>query len=144
MDGRRAPHYATKPPTAYDLAIKGREHKLVWYHFKEKLPEVKPTRSKADTGPCARNPRLPRQSIVSSPKNAPKPPQTIWQKAPEINTDIKFDSPNLVAVSLPKVEPPKEFVPPVPQPKKLVYAATATPSPPELQADPARQASQSQ
>lgn len=139
MAGAR-PIHLPKPPTAYDLAIKGREQKLVWYHFEKKLPEVKPMRAKADHLPMRAEFKLPSQSIVSSPRNAPKLPQTIWQKAPEINTDIKFDSANLVAISLPKVEPPKEFVPPVPQPKKLYSPQIETPVPPELQAD-ARQPS---
>jgi TonB family protein len=122
-----------KPKSAYELLIQNREHKLVWYHFKEKLPEVRPVKSKADNRPMRALVKLPRMQIVSAPKNAPKAPQMIWQKAPEINTDIKFDSANLVAVSLPKVEPPKEFVPPVPQPKKLYTPQIELPTPPQLQ-----------
>jgi TonB family protein len=121
-----------KPKSAYEQLIQGREHKLVWYHFKEKLPEVKPTRAKADSRPMRAEVRTPRQQIVSAPRNAPKAPQMIWQKAPEINTDIKFDSANLVALSLPKVEPPKEFKLPVPQQKKLYAPAIDTVAPPEV------------
>jgi TonB family protein len=58
----------------------------------------------------------------------------IWQKAPEINTDVKFDTANLVAVSLPKAERPKEFVPPVPQQKRLYTPQVQDARPPELQA----------
>jgi TonB family protein len=129
------PPVIPRPKSAYQMMIEGREHKLVWYHFKEKLPEVKPTRAKADSRPLRAEVVTPRQQIVSSPKNAPKAPQMIWQQAPEIKTDIKFDSANLVAVSLPKVEPPKEFVPPVPQPRKLFTPHVDLPSPPELKAD---------
>jgi TonB family protein len=127
-----------KPKSAYEQLIAGREHKLVWYHFKEKLPEVKPATAKDDLRPMRAEVKTPRQQIVSSPKNAPKAPQMIWQKAPEINTDIKFDSANLVAVSLPRIEPPKEFVPPVPQPKKLYTPQIDTVTPPEVQADPSK------
>lgn len=132
LAGQR-PIVIPKQKSAYELMIQGREHKLVWYHFKEKLPEVRPTRTKADNRPMRAEVKIPRQSIVSAPRNAPKAPQMIWQKAPEINTDIKFDSANLVALSLPKVEPPKEFVPPVPQPKKLYTPQIALPTPPEVQ-----------
>jgi TonB family protein len=123
-----------RPPTAYQQMIKGREHKLVWYHFKEKLPEIKPLRSKTDNRPLRAEAKLRNQSIVSAPKKAPKLPQMIWQKAPEINTDLHFNSPNLVAVNLPKVAPPKEFVPPVPQPKKIYTPQIEAPAPPEIDA----------
>jgi TonB family protein len=131
------PIHLPKPKSAYEQLIAGREHKLIWYHFKEKLPEVKPTRTKSDDRPMRAEVRN-RQQIVSAPRKAPKAPQMIWQPAPEIKTDIKFDSANLVAVNLPKVEPPKQFVPPVPQPKKLYTPQIETPAPPELQTDPAK------
>jgi len=81
--------------------------------------------------------KLPNQQIVSSPKNAVKAPQMILQKAPEINTDVKFDAANVVAVSLPKVEPPKQFVPPTQQ-KARLYTPIDTVTPPEVQADPSK------
>ena len=120
----------------YDLTIRNNEHKLVWYHFKkDKLPDVKPMVSKADNRPMRATLLTPRMQIVSAPKNAPKAPQMIWQKAPEIDTDIKFDSANLVAISLPKVDPPKTFVPPAPQPRKLYTPQIDVPAPPELNAE---------
>lgn len=118
--------------SAYQQTIAGREHKLVWYHFKEKLPEIRPTRSKADNRALRAEVKLRNQSIVSAPKQAPKAPQMIWQKAPEIHTDIQFDSANLVAMSLPKIEPPKQFVPPVPQQKKLYSPQIEAPAPPQI------------
>lgn len=131
-----APQFEPKPKKALEQFLHGKEQKLVWYHFKEKLPEVKPVRSKKDSRPLRAEVRMARQSIVSSPKHAPKAPQMVWQQAPEIKTDIKFDSANLIAVSLPKVEPPKEFVPPVPQPKKLYIPQPDVPAPPDLQTAP--------
>jgi len=62
----------------------------------------------------------------------------IWQKAPEINTDMKFDSANLVALSLPKVEAPKAFVPPPHRTPKLYTPQIQTVQPPEVQADSAK------
>jgi TonB family protein len=123
-----------KPQSAYQQMIQGKEHKLVWYHFKEKLPEIKPAQSHADHRPLRAEVKIPNQSIVSAPKMAPKAPQMIWQKAPEINTDIQFKSPNLVAVNLPKVAPPKEFVPPVPQAKKVLTPQIEAPAPPQIDA----------
>jgi len=130
--GGAGPLVLPKSKSAYEMKIEGREHKLVWYHFKEKLPEVRPTHTKSDKRPLRAETKTLRQQIVSAPKNAPKAPQMIWQKAPEINTEIKIDSANLVAVSLPKIDPPKEFVPPVPQPKKLYTPQIETVKPPEI------------
>lgn len=120
-----------RPRSAYDQLIRNHEHQLIWYHFKDKLPQVRPTRAKSDDRPLRAEVRN-RQQIVSAPRNAPKAPQMIWQQAPEINTQIKLDSPNLVAVSLPKIAPPKEFVPPVPQPKKPATPKVDLPPPPDL------------
>jgi TonB family protein len=117
---------------AYQQLIQGREHKLVWYHFKDKLPEIKPARSKADNRALRAEVKIRSQSIVSAPKKAPKAPQTIWQKAPEIHTDIQFDSANLVAMSLPKIDPPKKFVPPTPQQRKLYSPQMEAPAPPQV------------
>src|ERR1041385_4053880 len=137
MVGER-PIVLPKPKSTYDQLIKGREQKLVWYHFKEKLPDVQSARARSDKRPMRAAVRMPRQRIVSAPKNAPKAPQMIWQKAPEINTDMKFDSANLVALSLPKVEAPKAFVPPPHRTPKLYTPQIQTVQPPEVQADSAK------
>ena len=61
-----------RPQSLYQQTIAGREHKLVWYHFKEKLPETKPVREKTDRRPLRAEAKLGNQSIVSAPKKAPK------------------------------------------------------------------------
>jgi TonB family protein len=130
------PIHLPKPKSAYEQLIQGHEQKLVWYHLK-KLPEVKSTRARKDDRPLRAESKN-RQQIVSAPRKAPKAPQMIWQPAPEINTDIKFDSANVVAVSLPKVEPPKQFVPPVPALRKKELPGIDSAAPPDLQAGPAK------
>jgi TonB family protein len=122
-----------RPRTAYQQLIQVQEHKLVWYHFKEKLPEIQPSRASADRRPLRAESVLRNQSIVSAPKRAPKAPQMIWQKAPEIQTDMHFDTPNLVAVKLPTVEAPKQFVPPTPQVKRTVAPKIETAAPPKIE-----------
>jgi TonB family protein len=122
-----------KPRTAYQQLIQAQEHKLVWYHFKEKLPEIKPSHASADHRPLRAEVRLRDQSIVSAPRKAPKAPQMIWQKAPEIQTDVHFDTPNVVAVKLPTVQPPKQFVPPAPPAKKIVAPRIEAPAPPRIE-----------
>jgi len=126
------PIHLPKPQSAYRQTIEGREHKLVWYRFKEKLPEIRPLRSKADRRPLQAQAKLRSQSIVSAPKKAPQAPQTIWQQAPEIATDLRLDSANLVALSLPKVSPHREFVPPAAQPRRIDSPRIEAPAPPPI------------
>lgn len=122
-----------RPQSAYQQLIQPNEHKLVWYHFKEKLPEIKTTRSSSDRRPLRAEKLLRNQSIVSAPRNAPKAPQMIWQKAPEIRTDVPYDTPNVVAVKLPNVEAPKQFQPPTPQPRKVYAPKIEAPAPPRIE-----------
>ncbi len=101
-------------PSAYDQLIATHEQKLVWYRFKDKLPDVSPE-SSADRRPPRAEIRT-KQSIVSSPKNAPKATQMVWQPLPEIKLPKELASPNILAVKLSPVAPVplkrKEFDPP--------------------------------
>src|ERR1035441_8862202 len=63
-----------KSKSLYDLTIKGNEHKLVWYHFKEKLPDVKPALSQTDSQSMRATVTTPKMQIVSTPKNPTKAP----------------------------------------------------------------------
>jgi TonB family protein len=105
-------HPPDKTPSAYDQLIKGKEAQIVYYKFKDKLPDVKPVQN-ADSRPPKATIRIPKQQIVSSPKNAPKGLQTVWQPIPDI---IKKDvpAPNILAVKVPPMPQPerKKFVPP--------------------------------
>src|ERR1700693_5814266 len=53
----------------YKLALAGKEEKLVWYKFRD-LPRVTPSHAKGASQPL-RAAVAAKQSIVSSPKNAP-------------------------------------------------------------------------
>jgi TonB family protein len=110
-------HPPGRTPSAYDQLIKGKEAQIVYYKFKDKLPDVKPVRN-TDSRPPKATIRIPKQQIVSSPKNAPKGIQTIWQPVPDI---VKRDvpAPNILAVKVPPMpQPPrKKFVPPADRPK---------------------------
>ncbi len=108
----RLPHN----PSAYDQLIATHEHQLVWYKFKDKLPDVSPD-SSADPRPPRVEVKM-RQSIVSSPKDAPKATQMVWQPLPEIKLPKEVASANILAVKLPPIAPVpvkrKEFQPPRP------------------------------
>jgi TonB family protein len=107
-----------KNPTAYEQLIKGNEAKIVFYQFKEKLPDVKPV-EKADARPPRAEVKIAKQSIVSSPKNAPKENQMVWTPAPELKPLPEVKSPNILALQVSAPAPPerKKFVPQAIQPK---------------------------
>ena len=131
-----------KTPSAYDQLFKGKESQIVFYKFKDKLPDVKPVAS-ADRRPPRAEVKIPKQQIVSSPKNAPKGTQMVWTPAPELKLTKEMQSPNIVALKMPAPPTPerKKFVPPSPakvtreaksvQPVDApqVLAAKATPDP---------------
>ncbi len=110
-------HPVRKTPSAYDQLIKGKEAQIVFYKFKDKLPDVKPVQ-RADARPPKATIRIPKQQIVSSPKNAPKGLQTVWQPVPDIISK-EVPSPNILAVKVPEMPKPerKKFVPPSDAPK---------------------------
>ncbi|MGI8988250.1 MAG: energy transducer TonB [Bryobacteraceae bacterium] len=114
-------------PSAYEQLISTHESKLVWYQFKDKLPDVSP-KSSADRRPPRADIKL-RQSIVSSPKNAPKATQMVWQPLPEIKLPKEVASPNILALKLPPATPApierKVFEPPRP----VVKSASSQPVP---------------
>ena len=123
-------------PSAYKQLIEGREHKLVWYKFKDKLPDVSPTQTQADRRPPRAEIKIAKQSIVSSPKDAPKSTQMIWQPTPELRLPKEVQSPNILALQLPKVARPairpKEFVPPKPVERVAKTKALAAPALPQV------------
>ena len=120
-------------PSAYRQLIAGQEHKLVWYKFKDKLPDVSPTQSQADRRPPRAEIKIPKQSIVSSPKNAPKSTQMVWQPAPEIRLPKEVQSPNILALQLPKpARPAKEFIPPKPVERVATAKPLAAPAVPQV------------
>jgi len=105
-----------KTPSAYDQLIKEKESQIVFYKLKDKLPDVRPTRS-ADARPPKALVKIAKQSIVSSPKDAPKGIQMVWQPVPDI-LPKEVPSPNILALKAAPVAPPerKMFVPPSERP----------------------------
>ena len=112
-----------KTPTAYDQLIKGKESQIVFYKFRDKLPDVQPFQSADARAPRAEI-RIPKQSIVSSPKNAVKGTQIVWQPVPDI-LPKEVPSPNILAIKAPPIAAPekKKFVPPAEQSKAALETA---------------------
>lgn len=92
-----------KPKSAYDQFIKPNEKKLVWYRFKEKLPETRAeTKSVAPPKAATKG----SQSIVAS--GGRKADQMIWQPVPKVALPQNVDSPNIVAMRIPQIAPPPD------------------------------------
>ena len=99
------PSLPEKSPSEYQQAFAGKEDKIVWYKFKE-LPDVRPPDSAKARRPLRAEVQQ-KQSVISSPKNAPKRLQVVVTPAPAIDLP-PLDLPNLIAVKL----PPKQFTTP--------------------------------
>jgi TonB family protein len=106
------PGLPTKAPSEYDQMIRPEEAHLVFYDFKQKLPDVSPANRSAENQPLKAQ-SVAKQSIVSSPKNAPKAKQMIFHPVPELKPQPPQPLPNMIALSLPP--PQKEFIPPNPE-----------------------------
>ena len=107
-----SPALPKRSPSEYRQKIEGRDTKIVWYKFRKQLPRVVPVRAERDNRPLRAETKS-AQSIVSSPKAAPKRIQTILTPAPELAPAHPLELPNMLAVKL----QPKQFVaPPVLQP----------------------------
>ena len=117
----------------YKLAIEGKETKLVWYEFKEKLPAVKPPDARVEPKPLRAVVQAPQQMIASR-KDAPKRTQMVWTPAPELHETRPIELPNILAIRLPEMA--RAFVTPPdvqrPQTAKVDLPADA----PQLQAKP--------
>jgi TonB family protein len=133
------PHPWERQRSLYDQVIRPHEHKLVWYSFRQKLPEVTPPENRNSPPPAAEFTN-PDQTIVSNPKLGERGAQMIWRPVPQIKPQPQVASPNILAFRLPLIAPPppgplrKLFAPPEPQLPKPAEAAPALLEPPKIQA----------
>ncbi len=126
-----------KKTGVYDQLIATHEQKLVWYKFRDKLPDVTPPERSKDSRPPKAEVKIAKQNIVSSPKDAPKANQMVWQPAPQLEIQKDVASPNILAMNLPEVPAPerKRFEPPKPVERSLATTEPVLPpEAPELQA----------
>jgi TonB family protein len=99
------PSLPPSSPSEYQQAFAGKEDKIVWYKFHE-LPKITPQKSSVADQPLRAEVQA-KQSIVSSPKDAPQRDQVILTPMPTADLP-PLDLPNLLAVKL----PPKQFTTP--------------------------------
>lgn len=107
-------HMPPRQKSAYQQSIAGKETKLTWYRFKDKLPAVQPVVRRADRRPPKAEEKLARQNIISSPPDAPKARQMVWQPVPDLQFTPAVASANLLAAALPEAPRPvrRLFTPP--------------------------------
>jgi TonB family protein len=101
----RLPTMPEPSPSEYRQAFAGREDKIVWYKFRD-LPAVTPQNRPAVRQPLRAEVKA-KQTVVSSPRNAPKRNQVVLTPAPPMDLP-PLDLPNLIAVKL----PPRPFTTP--------------------------------
>jgi TonB family protein len=123
-----------QPKSLYAQVIAPHASKLIWYDFRDKLPDVSPTAAQD-------HPKLPRadvrkasQTIVAASAKAPRNRQFVWQPAPKLELHTDLQSPNVLAVHVVRPEPPPKprlFVPPPETPAPVANAQMLA-APPEI------------
>jgi len=98
----------------YKQAIAGREQKIVWYKFRNKLPDISPRLATPQQEPLRAREKA-AQSIVSSARNAPPQKRVVWAPDAPVRDVTPLAAPNLVAVKLPPPQP-KPFISPETKP----------------------------
>lgn len=128
-----APNPSRRPPSLYEQVIKPHEHELVWYSFRQKLPEVSPA-DMQHVQPDGAELKSPDQTVISNPKQAEHGVQMIWRPGPQVKPQPQLASPNILAFRLPLIPAPprKMFVPPEPRRRKPPDPVSL-PEPPEIQ-----------
>ena len=133
------PHLAERRRSLYEQVIKPHEHELVWYSFRQKLPDVTPPDNRSAQPPAAEI-KTAGQTIISNPKQGEQGRQMIWCPLPQIKPQPEIASPNILAFRMPAIAPPppgpprKIFIPPPSPPRKPPAAAPLLPEPPRIQA----------
>jgi TonB family protein len=112
-----------KPKSLYAQAIAPHASKLVWYHFREKLPDVSPTAAPKSAKAPRVDVRAP-QKIVAATAKAHRAEQFVWQPVPKLELHTDLQSPNVLAIRVVRPEPP-----PKPSKPKLFAPPPKTPPP---------------
>ena len=131
-----APYASSRSRSLYEEVIKPHEHELVWYSFRQRLPEVSPPdmQHSQSAGAALKNTN---QTIISNPKQAEPGTQMIWRPVPQVKPQPPMASPNILAFRLPSIPapppgPPRRlFVPPE---RRKPPGPAPLPEPPKVQA----------
>jgi hypothetical protein len=108
--------------------IKAHEHDLVWYSFRQKLPEVSPL-EKQDPKPSAPELKSPGQTVIS--KQGERGAQMIWRPVPQVKPQPEV---RLPLIAPPAPAPPRKLLNlPARSPQKKSDSGPALPEPPKVQ-----------
>ncbi|MBZ5592006.1 MAG: energy transducer TonB [Acidobacteriia bacterium] len=105
--------------TAYKQLIQAHEHKLIWYNFQKKLPDVQATQ-KVGNSPEPRGKELSKQTIIAASPNPVSSQQFIWRPIPKLLIPQDLPLPNLIVRTNTSLPPP----PPTEVKRKLERPAT--------------------
>ncbi len=105
--------------TAYQELIQPQAHKLIWYDFHKKLPDVSASK-RVGNSPDARGAELSKQAIIAASPNPISKQQFIWRPAPKLLIPQDLPLPNLIARTNTSLPPP----PPTEVKQKLERPAT--------------------
>jgi hypothetical protein len=111
--------------TLYRDIIQPQSHKIIFYKFHKKLPEVNAAR-KMGTSLRPRGTELSRQTMIAMSPNAKSDKQFIWQPFPKIEVPRDLALPNLIARANTALPPP---------PAERKRPEPANPSPPDAKGD---------
>jgi hypothetical protein len=120
----RPPRSTNRP--LYETEIKPNEKKIVWYNFRETVPNL-PATKKIGT---AKNPQgkvVSPQIVIVTSKEATKSKQFIWQPTPQKKIEEEIKAPNLVAVKPAAPAPPEPKTAEAPRPPVESPKITAEP-----------------
>ena len=126
-----------KPQPLYVQTIAPHASRLVWYDFRQKLPDVSPARARRPAKPLRAQVKLATQQIVAGSAKARPARQFVWQPAPKLELHTDLRSPNVLAIRAPHAEPPpkpKVFVPPPEAPAPTADAPVLA-APPEIRSE---------
>jgi hypothetical protein len=102
---------------AFDELIKENEHKIIYYDFKKKTPDVVPVK-KIGNFPKPRGTEVSKQAIIATAPKATSKEQMIWVPTPKIEIHKDLPAPNLIERASAALPPPP--APPKPNPKVFV------------------------
>ena len=123
-----------EPKSLYEQVIAPHASKLVWYDFREKLPDVSPAAAPKPAKPLRADVKFAAQQIAAASAKARRAQQFVWQPAPKLELRTDLQSPNVLAIHAPQVAPPpkpKLFVPPKEAPPPMGQAPMLA-APPEI------------
>src|SRR5690348_5755318 len=106
LDSPRRKPAPAQARNLYEQAIAPYEKKIIWYNFRDKLPEVSPVKRRGDKRPPKVAEKTGKQTVVANQKNARKAKQMVWVPAPEVKLERELESPNLMAFAAPSLPPP--------------------------------------